>query len=135
MLNSRLIRKLVMAGFVAVPMLAQAAVPPVDGNGRPAVVICGVTPAGVPIRTAHMDKIIFQILGDLKAQLEADQPALDAVPKKTDLDIKVIDNPTTVADLEGKVLTFLGAADTPDNRALLEVKDVEYAVICPRPID
>ena len=130
MLNSR---SLVMAGFVALPVLAQAAVPPVDGNGRPAVVICGVTPAGVPIRTAHMDKIIFQIVGDLKALLDADQAALDAVPKKTDLDIKVIDNPRTVADLKGKVLTFLGAMDTADNRELIRITDVEYAVICPRP--
>ncbi|MET0534909.1 MAG: hypothetical protein ABW171_11845 [Steroidobacter sp.] len=129
MLNSRL---LVMAGFATLPLLAQATVPAVDGVGRPAVVICGVTPAGVPIRTAHMDKIIFQIVGDLKAELAADQPALDAVPKRTDLDIKVIDDPRTVADLEGKVLTFLGASDTPDNREGLRITDVEYAVICPR---
>jgi len=133
MLNSRL---LVMAGFVTLPLLSQAAVPPVDGNGRPAVVVCGVTPAGVPIRTAHMDKIIFQVTGDLRAQIQADQPALDAVPRKTDLDIKVIDNPTTVADLEGKVLTFLGALDTAQNRENIVISDVEYAVICPRaPID
>lgn len=130
MLNSRL---LLLAGFTALPLLSQAAVPPVDAIGRPAVVVCGVTPAGVPIRTAHMDKIIFQIVADLKAQLDADQAALDAVPKKTDLDIKVIDNPTTVADLEGKVLTFLGAADTPENREAIRISDVEYAVICPRP--
>jgi hypothetical protein len=37
-----------------------------------------------------------------------------------------------VADLEGKVLTFLGAADTPENRAAIRISDVEYAVICPR---
>jgi hypothetical protein len=80
-----------------------------------------------------MDKIIFQILDDLRAQLEADQPALDAVPKKTALDIKVIDNPSTVADLKGKVLTFLGAADTSTNRDAISIDDVEYAVICPRP--
>jgi hypothetical protein len=80
-----------------------------------------------------MDKIIFQIVADLRAQLDADQAALDAVPKKTDLDIKVIDNPTTVADLEGKVLTFLGAADTQENRDAIRISDVEYAVICPRP--
>jgi hypothetical protein len=129
MLNSRL---LVMAGFVTLPMLAQAAVPPVDAIGRPAVVVCGVTPAGVPIRTAHMDKIIFQVVGDLRAQIQADQPLLDAVPRKTDLDIKVIDNPTTVADLEGKVLTFLGALDTTQNRENIVISDVEYAVICPR---
>jgi hypothetical protein len=122
-----------MAGFAALPMLAQAAVPPVDAIGRPAVVPCAVTPAGVTIYTAHMDKIIFQITGDLKAQLDADQPALDAVPKRTDLDIKVIDNPRTVADLKGKVLTFLGAMDTADNRELIRITDVEYAVICPRP--
>jgi hypothetical protein len=130
MLNSRL---LVLAGFTALPLLSQAAVPPVDAIGRPAVVVCGVTAAGAPIRTAHMDKIIFQIVADLRAQLDADQAALDAVPKKTDLDIKVIDNPTTVADLEGKVLTFLGAADTQENRDAIRISDVEYAVICPRP--
>jgi hypothetical protein len=130
MLNSRLF---VMAGCVALPMLAQADVPPVDAVGRPAIVVCAVTPAGAPIRTAHMDKIIFQILDDLRAQLEADQPALDAVPKKTALDIKVIDNPSTVADLKGKVLTFLGAADTSTNRDAISIDDVEYAVICPRP--
>lgn len=130
MLNSR---SLVMAGCLTLPLFAQAAVPPVDAVGRPAVVVCAVTPAGAPIRTAHMDKIIFQIVDDLRAQLDADQPALDAVPKKTDLDIKVIDNPSTVADLKGKVLTFLGAADTPENRLGIEIVDVEYAVICPRP--
>jgi hypothetical protein len=130
MLNSRLF---VMAGCVALPMLAQADVPPVDAVGRPAIVVCAVTPAGAPIRTAHMDKIIFQIIDDLRAQLEADQPALDAVPKKTALDIKVIDNPSTVADLKGKVLTFLGAADTSTNREAISIDDVEYAVICPRP--
>lgn len=130
MLNSRL---LLMAGCVSLPLLTQAAVPPVDGVGRPAVVPCAVTAAGVVIRTAHMDKIIFQIVDKLKAEVDGDQAALDAVPKKTDLDIKVIDNPTTVADLEGKVLTFLGAVDTPANRAGIEIKDVEYAVICPRP--
>jgi hypothetical protein len=130
MLNSRLF---VMAGCVALPMLAQADVPPVDAVGRPAIVVCAVTPAGAPIRTAHMDKIIFQIIDDLRAQLEADQAALDAVPKRTALDIKVIDNPSTVADLKGKVLTFLGAADTPENREGVRIDDVEYAVICPRP--
>jgi hypothetical protein len=114
------------------PLFAQAQVPPVDANGRPAVVVCGVTAAGAPIRTAHMDKIIFQIIADLRATNPNDQDALNRVPKKTDLDIKVIDNPQTVADLEGKVLTFLGAADTPENRDGIEIKDVEYAVICPR---
>jgi hypothetical protein len=63
----------------------------------------------------------------------ADQSAFDNVPQKTDLDIKVIDNPSTVADLEGKVLTFLGAADTTINRDAIVISDVEYAVICPRP--
>lgn len=130
MLKSRL---LLLAACVSLPLLTQAAVPPVDAVGRPAVVPCAVTAAGAVIRTAHMDKIIFQIVGKLKAEVDGDQAALEAVPKKTDLDIKVIDNPTTVADLKGKVLTFLGAADTADNRAGIEIKDVEYAVICPRP--
>jgi hypothetical protein len=55
------------------------------------------------------------------------------VPRLTELDIKVKDNPKTVADLKGKVLTFLGAATTATNRALIRIVDVEYAVICGLP--
>lgn len=129
-MNSRF---LVMAGMATLPLLTLADVPLVDAVGRPASVVCAVTPAGVQVRTVHMDKVIFQIVADLTATVPADQPALDNVPKKTDLDIKILDDPRTVADLEGKVLTFLGAADTANNREGILVKDVEYAVICPRP--
>ena len=63
----------------------------------------------------------------------ADQMVLNAVPKQTTLDIKVLDDPRTVADVKGKVLTFLGAADTAVNRSVINIDDVDYAVVCPNP--
>ena len=115
------------------PVVSQAAVPPVDAIGQPAIVLCKNLPNGQPVIAVHMDKIIFQIIGPLTALNPADQLALNAVPQKTTLDIKVLDNPRTVADVKGKVLTFLGAADTPVNRGWVQVDDVDYAVVCPNP--
>ena len=65
--------------------------------------------------------------------IAADAAALNALPRTTDLDIKIIDDPRTVADLESKVLSFLGAQPAnPDNRQLLRISDVEYtAIVCP----
>ena len=112
------------------PILSQAAVPPVDPIGVPAPLFCGVTAGGDQIPAVHMDKIIFRIIGDLQAAAAADQPALNAIPVNSRLDIKVRDNPLTVADLKGKVLTFLGALNSPVNRDAIVIDDVEYAVIC-----
>jgi len=113
-----------------VPVLAQADVPPVDRVGVPAVVVCKLGPQGDPIHAVHMDKIIFRITGELDAVLDQDQAALNAVPKNSKLDIKVLDRPTTVADLKGKVLTFLRATNSPANRAAIVIDDVDYAVVC-----
>jgi hypothetical protein len=43
----------------------------------------------------------------------------------------VIDDPKTVADLKGKVLTFLGALDFPPNRESVRIMQVQYAMVCP----
>ncbi len=82
----------------------------------------------------HFDKVIFQLgQGNLVPLVAADVAQLNAIPRVTDLDIKIIDNPKTVAELKAKVLSFLGAANVPANRDLLRITDVEYATaLCPK---
>lgn len=117
---------------------AVSAVPPVDGAGKPAYTTCPVSNTGVtPTSIYHFDKIIFTIVGKLQAANTADQQALENLVAnnfKKPLDIKILDNPRTVADLKGKVLTFLGAdPKIPDNWLSIEITDVEYAaVVCPK---
>ena len=122
-----------LAVAVAGPAVSHAEVPPVDDVGRPAIVLCEVTLGGEPVRAVHMDKVIFHVTDFLLAADASDQPALNAVPRNSRLDIKVLDNPTTVADLKGKVLSFLGAVDGPINRERIVIDDVDYAVVCPNP--
>jgi hypothetical protein len=108
---------------------ALAVVPPVDHTGLPAAARCLAGDAQIPV--LHFDKIIFRVLaGQLVPIVPADAAQLNAVPRLTALDIKIRDNPRTVADLKGKVLTFLGAVPNAANRALILIDDVEYAVIC-----
>jgi hypothetical protein len=131
-INKR-IAPLAIAMAAVFPAVSHADVPLVDGTGRPARVVCKILPGGSQIVATHMDKIIFKIVGPLTALNAADQMALNAVPHQTTLDIKVLDDSRTVADVKGKVLTFLGAADTAFNRGSLEIDDVDYAVVCPNP--
>jgi len=130
MKKSSLLSVVIAMTTVAAADVAYAAVPPVDRVGRPALSVC---PAAAPKRIFHFDKAIFQILtGNLVPIIAADAAALNALPRNTDLDIKIVDNPNTVADLESKVLTFLGAANNANNRQLLRISEVEYsAVVCP----
>jgi len=130
MKKSLLLSVVIAVTTVAAADVAYAAVPPVDRVGRPALSVC---PAAAPKRIFHFDKAIFQILtGNLVPIIAADAAALNALPRNTDLDIKIVDNPNTVADLESKVLTFLGAANNVNNRNLLRISEVEYtAVVCP----
>jgi hypothetical protein len=129
--------------FATAPVLlanqAIAAVPPLDGIASPADTKLGTCPTLAPATgiIRHFDKIIFRITGPLIAAAAADQPALDALPRNPNkLDIKVFDNPKTIADLKGKVLTFLGAKGTLQdtaNRSYITIDDVDYAVIlCPK---
>ena len=130
-MNATSIARAMAALGVAAPLVASAAVPPVDSIGKPAVIRCGVGPTGAVVNAFHADKIVFRIIGPLLAQLPQDQAALDQIPRDTGLDIKVIDNPRTVADLRGKVLSFLGAVDKPEFRANLDILEVKYAMVCP----
>jgi hypothetical protein len=127
------IAPLAIAMAAVFPAVSRADVPVVDGTGRPAKVVCKVLPNGNEVKAWHMDKIIFLIVGPLTALNAADQMALNLVPQQTTLDIKVLDDPRTVADVKGKVLTFLGAADTAVNRGAIKIDDVDYAVVCPNP--
>lgn len=110
--------------------LAAAQVPQLDPIGKPARVLCNVA-GGQAIPAVHADKIIFKLTGHVTAINPNDQAALDALPLNDELDIKVIDDPTTIADLKGKVLTFLGAANNAGNRQRVRIVDVDYAMVCP----
>ena len=129
MKKSLLLSVVIAVTTVAAADVASAAVPPVEVAGKPALSVC---PAAAPKRIFHFDKAIFQILtGNLVPIIAADAAALNALPRNTALDIKIIDVPTTVADLKGKVLSFLGAQGSAANRQLLRITDVEYsAVVC-----
>ena len=135
-MNTRSILLSLMLSATAVVSASQAlaAVPPVDGRGVPALARCwAATPASptTALPVLHFDKIIFMVgQGTLTPAIPADFNQLNAVRRLTELDIKVKDDPRTVADLKGKVLTFLGALPNAANRALIRIVDVEYAVIC-----
>ena len=127
-------RNLLIASAAAcvLALPAGAAVPSVDSKGRPAQIKCGTSATGKTIFAEHSDKIIFQLANQqLQAIDPADQQALNQVPRDTDLDVKLRDNPKTVADLKGKLLSFLGAVDGPEARAAVRILDVEYAMVCP----
>jgi hypothetical protein len=133
---------------------AAAVVPNVDGVGKPANISCRVVlptttttttpPVLNPLQPVmHFDKIIFAIVGQpgqfpLKAAPTAagavspdDQKKLESIPMNTELDIKVVDDPRTVANLKGKILTFLGAVPSPDFYPAIRIISVEYSsVVC-----
>lgn len=117
----------VSAAFLFAVPQTSAAVPGVDGRGTPAPILCPAT-LDVPA-ILHFDKIVFQISpeGKLVAANPADQNALEKLPRGTPLDIKVPDNPKRVADLKGKVLTFLGAVPDAEGRAAINITNVLYA--------
>src|SRR5262245_32723655 len=102
MKKSMLLSLVIATTTVAAAYVASAAVPPVDRAGKPALSAC---PAGATKIIFHFDKVIFQIAtGNLVPIIKADQLALNALPRNTPLDIKIIDDPRTVADLKSKVL-------------------------------
>ncbi len=88
----------------------------------------------------HWDKIIFQILRDPSGVIMSQY-------LKTPLDIKVLDEPSLVANIDAKIRDFIivhGIAnvppfdpDDPDNitdeivaKLKIDIIDVEYAIVC-----
>ncbi len=122
-----------LATTLACSTAAWAAVPGVESVGRPAVIKCGTSATGAVINAQHADKIIFKLSGNLPAVDPAQQAALNAIPRNTELDIKVLDNPKAVADLKAKILSFLNAIDNPDTRPFVTILSVQYAMVCPHP--
>jgi hypothetical protein len=121
-----------LAAVIVAPALAMAQVPTVDKVGQPARVICSVIAGGQIVPAVHADKIIFKLSGAIPAINPNDQAALNAVPRDNELDIKVIDDPATVADVKGKVLSFLRAVDNAATRQAVKILDVDYAMVCPQ---
>jgi len=87
----------------------------------------------------HFDKVVFSIApnpvtGAAPFQAPIQRPARrHRLPRNTELDIKIRDNPKAVADLKSKVLTFLGAAPTAANKSFIRIIQVTYeAVSCPK---
>lgn len=120
-----------LATVLIFPAQTRAEVPIVDHVGVAASITCGFTSAGVAVKAKHADKIVFVLTDALPAVLAGDQAALDAIPRNTELDIKVLDNAARVADLKGKVLSFIGAVDNAGTRQRVEIKWVLYAMVCP----
>lgn len=112
---------------------AAAVVPSLDSGVTPAATTCGKDPAtGRSLRLRHFGDIIFVVTQPLFAANGADQSALSQLPLRNELAIKVADNPKQVADLKGKVLRFLTAADVGQNRQRVQILDVNYAAVCTR---
>ena len=85
-------------------------------------VISAESPAVCPTKNIqHWDKIVFKILSsDLAQRLN--------LTAGTELDIKIQDDSSKVADIKQKVHDFLKVPDAPRNAT--EIIDVNYAVIC-----
>jgi hypothetical protein len=89
-----------------------------DAHGQTSPSSTSICPAE---NVQHWDKIIFSIKSPALAQRLK-------IPADTELDIKVLDNPTKVADLKQKVFNFLKV--TNESRSSIEIIDVRYAIIC-----
>jgi len=113
------------------PLTALAVTPAVESVAAPAQIRCNVAGGGNNVYAVHADKIIFRLTGPLQAVDPADQAALDKIPRNSELDIKVLDNPFAVADLRGKVLSFIAAVDNANARQVVAIVDIDYAMVCP----
>jgi hypothetical protein len=137
-MNTKSLKTLTVAvslvGVMGTATTAMSAVPPLETAGRGAITTCpSITTTG-QAQVYHSDKIVFKIgQGNLQPLIAADFAALNALPRLTELDIKIRDNPLAVADILAKVLSFMGAANTAGNRALIQVTGVLYATaVCPK---
>ncbi|MGD9674252.1 MAG: VWA domain-containing protein [Candidatus Nitrosocosmicus sp.] len=71
----------------------------------------------------HWDKIIFNIT-------DTDLAESVGLPANTELDIKVMDDPSVVVDLKKRVLDFLNGTSASTSYGSVNIIDVEYALIC-----
>lgn len=93
------------------------------GTGNAIKTIISNCGKGTPT-VQHWDKIVFSIINpDLARKVN--------LTANTELDIKVLDDPTKVADIKQKVLTFLNVPKPliPVFRNSIKIINVEYAVV------
>ena len=113
------IRNTLGSPLLAVALACAAAMPAAaQNNAAPQVLPCPDS------ATRHWDKIVFRITDKKIAE------RLN-VPHRAPLDIKVLDDPKTVADLELKVMHFfrnLTAVHLPDFREAIQIDQVSYAI-------
>jgi hypothetical protein len=113
---------------------ALALVPTVEAVGRAAFTECPIVIGGNTARIYHSDKIVFMIgTAPLQPLIAGDAAALNNLPRNTELDVKIRDNPNAVANLKAKLLFFIGAANTVANRNNIKIVSVSYAIaVCPK---
>lgn len=134
-MNTKVLKTTVLAASLVAGMglvkPVLAAVPTVEAVGRGAIDEC---PVASKVKVYHSDKIVFMVgNGNLQPLIAADFAALNALPRLTELDVKIRDNPAAVANLKAKLIFFLGAANTAANRALISIRQVTYATaVCPK---
>ena len=128
----------VVVGLVVATLFAPATVS-AQAHGIPPLLCGDVTIA--PGQLFHFDKIIFRPIQNNRFVCPANSIEPDnANPRRiTDqdiLDIKVLDDPSRVADVRRKVAAFLNslgcqrAQGGPIFHTSVEIIDVEYAVGC-----
>ena len=133
-MNKKTLKALTVAISLVAGMGAASsafAVPALEIIGRGALKSC---PLSTATKIYNFDKIVFMIgEGNLQPVVAADFVALNALPRLTELDIKVGDDPEKVADIKAKLLFFIGAANTISNRDLIKIIQVAYATaVCPK---
>jgi hypothetical protein len=95
--------------------------PPLPSSGAPSGGGASSSGGCAPSNVQHWDKIVFIIQSsDLASRVK--------LPIGTELDIKVLDDPTTVADVKQKVLDFLKVPN--ESRDSIRIVSVEYDIIC-----
>ncbi|MGE3398238.1 MAG: VWA domain-containing protein, partial [Candidatus Nitrosocosmicus sp.] len=74
----------------------------------------------------HWDKIIFNIT-------DTDLAESVGLPANTELDIKVMDDPSVVVDLKKRVLDFLNVYEENSTYDSVNIIDVEFSLVCAGP--
>ncbi len=122
-------RKLILsiASFLGLLTLrpgASLAVPLASELRCPGIVDAqGITRPG---STAHYARIVFKVLRPLQLTPRAiEQPRLN-----TELAFVAQISPVEGEDLKGRVLLFVDAADTAENRRQIVIVDSDYSAVC-----
>ncbi len=133
--------KILAVAIIAVALLGSALsvsmfIPKAEASHNVATLCGTVNSAGILGQVQHWDKIVFKISKDPNG-------VIDPAYLKTPLDIKVLDDPGEVANIDAKVRDFInthgianispplpGTTLTVADQLKIKIVDVEYAIIC-----